>query len=79
MTSCSKAKQKTIRANSARFAHRCRELLAIEYGKNPKILELMPLRLQEEIVIASARRKSPAKLLIMRLAPSSPKASHRSV
>ena len=70
MTSCSKAKQRTIFANSVRFAQRCRELLAIEYERNPRILELMPGSLQEEIVTASARPQSPAKLLIMRLAPS---------
>ena len=75
LKSCSKAKQRTILANSARFAQRCRELLAIEYHKNPAILELLSPRLQVEIVTASAHRKSTAKLLMMRIAPSSPKPS----
>jgi hypothetical protein len=75
LTSCSKAKQRKILANSVRFAQRCRELLAIEYGKDPKILDLMSPRLQCEIVLAS-RLKSPAKLVTMRAA--SPKPANRS-
>ena len=78
LKSCSKAKQRKILANSMRFAQRCRELLAIEYGKNPKILDLTPSRLQGEIVLASTRRKSSAKLLMMRIASSCPKPSSRS-
>ena len=79
MTSCSKAKQRTIFANSVRFAQRCRELLAIEYRNNPGIVEIMSPRLHEEIVSASKGQKSPAKLLMMRLAPSPRKVSPRSI
>ena len=76
MTSCSKAKQRTILANSVRFAQRCRELLEIEYGKNPRILDLMSPRLQGEILLASGQQKSSSKLLIFR--PSRTKRSDRS-
>src|SRR5262245_20905722 len=79
LTSCSKAKQRKIFANSVRFAQRCRELLRIEYGRNPKILDLMSPRLQNEILLASAQQKSAPKLLMMRIAPSRPKPSGRSV
>ena len=75
MTSCSKAKQRTILANSVRFAQRCRELLAIEYGKNPRILDLMSPRLQGEIPLASAQRKSGSKLVMF--APSRSKRGSR--
>lgn len=71
MTGCSKAKQRTIFANSVRFAQRCRELLAIEYQRNPRVLELIPRPLQEEIVTASARPNSTANLLVLRLRQSS--------
>ena len=70
MTSCGKAKQGTILANSLRFAQRCRELLTIESGKNPKVLKLMSPRLQDEVLLASAQRKSPAKLFTMQAASS---------
>lgn len=56
-----------------RFAQRCRDLIAIEHRKNPGIVEMMSPRFQEEIVIASDCQKSSGKLLMMRLAPSSPK------
>jgi hypothetical protein len=71
LTNCSKAKQRTILANSVRFAQRCRELLAIEYGRNPRVLESMSRPLQDEIATASARQNSTAKLIVMRLRPSS--------
>jgi len=77
LTSCSKAKQRKILANSVRFAQRCRELLAVEYGKNPEILDLMSPRLQCEILLAS-RLRSPAKLLMMSTASSCPKPANRS-
>jgi hypothetical protein len=75
LTSCSKAKQRKILANSVRFAQRCRELLTIEYGKNPKVLNLMSPRLQEQVLIASVQGNSSGKVLMMRVAPSSSKPS----
>jgi hypothetical protein len=77
LTSCSKAKQRTIFLNSIRFAQRCRELLAIEYGKNPKTLDLMSPGLQDEILLGPAQRKSPANLVTMRIVPSGRKGSAR--
>ena len=71
MTNCSKAKQRKILANSMRFAQRCRELLAIECRKNPGILAVMSPGLREAIVTASEGQKSPPKLFVMRLRPSS--------
>jgi hypothetical protein len=67
-----------ILLNSIRFAQRCRELLAIEHGRNPKILELMSPRLQNEIVLGSAGRKSPTNLVTMRIVSSGRKGSARS-